>query len=47
MPVTISRVTPKRMISVAIRGETSATISPAGKIASPVSSADQPSSSCR
>ena len=46
MPATISRVTPKRMTSGAMRVEMTATSTPAGKIASPVSSADQPRSCC-
>ena len=43
---TIGLVTPKRMISGAIRGANTATSRPPGKIASPVSSADQPRSCC-
>ena len=41
------RVTPKRAISGATRGERTATRAPPGKIASPVSSGDQPRSDCR
>ena len=46
MPTRISRVTTKRATSGAIRGATTATSAPPGKIASPVSSGDQPRSCC-